>query len=134
MAHDRGDFKYRICGLDRVVDEKGGAFIALRKIAWNVGPDDEVDESKIKLDIRKYYTTAEGEKMNKGVSLLTEDGAHELVHVMIDEGYGDTGKCLTMLKDRPDFKQGVNYAFGLESDDDMDDFFDPRTLLEEVMV
>lgn len=127
-----GEFKYKVCGLDRVVDEKGGAFIALRKIAWNVGPEDEVDESKVKLDLRKYYTTPEGEKMNKGVSFLTEEGPSELVHTLLEEGYGDSGKCLMIIKDRSDYKQAITFAYGLENEDDADDFFDPRKLLDEL--
>ena len=38
--------------------------------------------------------------MSKGVSFMTE------------EGYGDTGKCISILKDRGDFVEGVKKAYG----------------------
>ena len=41
--HRDGEFKYKVCGLDRVIEEKGSAFIALRKIAWGCGEDEEPD-------------------------------------------------------------------------------------------
>ena len=127
-----GELQYKICGLDRIVDEKGSAFIALRKIAWNVGPDDEVDESKVKLDLRKYYTTAEGERMSKGVSFLTDDGPHELVHILTEEGYGNTTQVLGAIKERDDFNEAVASVFGLESKESNGDgeFYDPRDLLK----
>lgn len=125
-----GDLKYKVCGTDRIIDEKGSAFIALRKIAWGVGQDEEVeDESKIKTDIRKYYNTPDGERMNKGVSFLTEDGPHELVHVMLEEGYGDTSKCMAILKDRSDIKEAITFAYNLEPSED-NEFYDPRDLLK----
>lgn len=128
---DSGEYKYKICGLDKVVDEKGSAFIALRKIAWGVGQDDEVDDAKVKLDIRKYYTTSDGERMNKGVSLLTDEGGNELTRALLEAGYGDSGECLSVLKDRSDWKQAITFAYGLESEDNADEFFDPRKLLED---
>lgn len=125
-----GDLKYKICGTDRIIDEKGSAFIALRKIAWGVGQNEEVeDESKIKTDIRKYYNTPDGERMNKGVSFLTEEGPHELVHVMLEEGYGDTSKCMAILKDRSDIKEAITFVYNLEPSED-NEFYDPRDLLK----
>ena len=62
---DNGNFKYAIDkDFDHTIDEKGNTFIALRKIAWG-------DSENYKLDLRKYYTTEDGERMNKGVSFLT---------------------------------------------------------------
>ena len=95
------EFKYSIRGINRVIEEKGSSFIALRQIAWGAGPEDEVDPEKIKLDLRKYRTDSEGnEVMSKGVSFMTE------------EGYGDTGKCISILKYRGDFVEGVKKAYG----------------------
>lgn len=134
MRDNGGEFKYKVCDLDKVVDEKGSAFIALRKIAWNTDPDEDIEnisETEIKVDIRKYYTTADGgEKMNKGVSFLTEEGVNELTHSLLEAGYGDSGKCLSVLKDRSDWKEAITFAYGLESEDDPDEFFDPRKLLD----
>lgn len=124
-----GDLQYKICGTDRIIDEKGSAFIALRRIAWGVPQDAEVeDESKIKVDIRKYYNTPDGERMNKGVSFLTEEGPNELAHVLLEEGFGDTGKCIKILKDRDDIKEAITFAYDLEPTEDTK-FYDPRDLL-----
>ena len=55
--------------------------------------------------------------MSKGVSFMTE------------EGYGDTGKCISILKDRGDFVEGVKKAYGENVDVDDDEAFDLRDLL-----
>jgi len=123
-------FDYKIGDLDRVIDEKGSTFMALRKIAWGVGQNEEVDDSKFKLDLRKYYTTPDGEKMNKGVSFLTDEGPDELIKVLLEEGYGNTGECLAILKDREDWVEAVTFAYDLEPSEDNDEFYDPRKLLE----
>ena len=39
--------------INEIVDEKGSMFIALRKVQW-VSDDKEPDESKAKLEIRKW--------------------------------------------------------------------------------
>ena len=103
---EKSEFVYKICGLDKVIDEKGSAFIALRGIAWNCS-DEEPDPSKIKLDIRKYYSSADGEKMSKGVSFLTDEGPHELVYALLEENYGDTKKCIDILRRRLGFKDAI---------------------------
>lgn len=123
-----GEFKYKVCGMDRIVDEKGSAFIALRKIAWGTAPDDPHDIDDEKVDIRKYYGSADGEKMNKGVSFLTDEGPHELARILLEEGYGDTGECLKVLKQRCDFKQAIYFAYDEEQEPE-GEFFDPRSLM-----
>ena len=128
--HRDGEFKYKVCGLDRVIEEKGSAFIALRKIAWGCGEDEEPDPSQIKLDIRKYYSSGEGEKMNKGVWFLSEEGGRELAHVLLEEGYGDTEHCIRILKERENFKDAATFIY----DDDVldeDNNLDPRKLFLE---
>lgn len=124
------NFTFSIRGINRVIEEKGSSFIALRQIAWNAGPDDDVDPEKIKLDLRKYRTDADGnEIMAKGVSFMTEEGPHELVHVMMEEGFGDTAKCIGILKERGDFVDGVKKAYGENVDIEDDEAFDLRDLL-----
>lgn len=128
------NFTYKLCGVDRVIDEKGSSFIALRSIAWNTDPEtpiEDIDPKNIKLDLRKYYATENGEKMNKGVSFLTDEGPTELVHVLLDEGYGNTIDCLNTLKDRDDFNDAVKFIFAPsdEKSSSDDEYFDPRELL-----
>ena len=126
--NEDGEFKYSIRGLNRIVEERGQQFLRLSRIAWNASDEDDVDEDKIKLDLRKYRTDADGrEIMGKGVSFMTEEGPHELVHIMIEEGYGNTEKCISLLKNRNDFKDAVNAAYGNKSEDD--ETFDLRDLL-----
>ena len=112
------EFKYSFRGINRIVEEKGNQFIRFAQIAW-VGDDEEVEPSKIKYDLRKYTTDAEGkEKMLKGVSFLTDDGPSELTHVLIDEGFGNTTKILDGIKQRKDFKDAVETSFGTKVKDD----------------
>ena len=83
---------------DYTIDEKGNSFIALRKIKW--GSSDEY-----RLDLRKWFNTATGETMSKGVSFMTDDGPHELVKVMVEQGYGHTKDIVEALKLRDDFDE-----------------------------
>lgn len=125
-----GSFKYSIRGINRIIEERGQQFLRLSQIAWNVADGEEVDPSKIKLDLRKFRTDSEGnEIMSKGVSFMTEEGPHELVHVMIEEGFGDTEKCIRLLKERKDFKSAANAAYGKHDDESEDETFDLRDLL-----
>ncbi len=126
--------QYKICGLDRVVDEKGSCFIALRKLQWG-DPNEPEDPEKVKLDLRKYYSNANGgsEKLGKGVSFLTEEGPHELAKALLESGYGHTEDVLNAVKDRGDFKDAVESVFSKDgkksSSKDNGEFFDPRKLL-----
>lgn len=126
---ERGEFKYKVCDLDRVVEERGSVFMALRRIAWGYAQDDEVENpDDIKLDLRKYYATSTGERMNKGVTFISDDGAHELVHVMLEEGYGDSERCIEILKERPNFKEAVQAVYFKDDEDNIDPDADPRKL------
>ena len=124
------EFKYSFRGVNRVVDEKNNQFIRLAQIAW-AGADEEVDPSKIKLDIRKYTTDADGnERMLKGCSFLTEDGPHELTHALVEEGFGKTEKILSAIKNRSDFPEAVRACYGDKVPDDIDETFDLRTIID----
>ena len=67
---------------DFVLEERGNTYTALRKIRWG-------DKEDFSLDIRKYYATEEGERMAKGCSLMSKEGADELARVLVDTGYGE---------------------------------------------
>ena len=112
---------------NKVFDEKGNTFLAMRKISWG-------DSEKVNLDIRKWYTNAEGEEtVGKGLSFLTEEGPDQLADMLLDIGYGNTEQCLRHLSDREDFKQSLNKVVGKESglyDDTVkDDYYDPMELI-----
>lgn len=67
---------------DFVLEERGNTYTALRKIRWG-------DKEDFSLDIRKYYATEEGERMAKGCSLMSREGADELTRVLVSTGYGE---------------------------------------------
>lgn len=124
------DFKYTVDpDFDHTIDEKGNTFVALRKIKWG-------DNSEFKLDLRKYYETAEGERMNKGVS-FTDEGADELTKVLLQEGYGLPSDIYETIKEnRPDvlkkFKDGGDLNDDIEiTKVEEDDFYDPREMLDD---
>ena len=127
---NNAEFKYSIRGINRIIDEKNNQFIRLAEIAW-AGADEEVDPSNIKLDIRKYTTDADGnERMLKGCSFLTEDGPHELTHALVEEGFGNTEKILTAIKQRSDFPDAVKSCYGEKAADATDDTFDLRNIID----
>lgn len=79
---------------DFVLEERGNTYTALRKIRW-------MDKDSFALDLRKYYATEDGEKMAKGVSLMSEEGADELVRVLVSTQYGDDKQLAdTICSDR----------------------------------
>lgn len=97
MAKEFREFTYTVNpDFDYTIDEKGNAFIALRKIDWN-------NNGNEKLDLRKYYASESGETMQKGVSFLTEDGPNELTKVLLETGYGNADEITdTIVNKRPD--------------------------------
>lgn len=76
-------FTYEIDpNFDYVLEERGNTYTALKKIRWG-------DNDHFSLDIRKWYATENGERMAKGCSLMTDEGADELTRVLVSTGYGD---------------------------------------------
>ena len=121
-----------IFGLDVTFDEAGSRFLAMRKVQWiDKSKGEEPDESKAKLELRKYIIDKEGnEKANKGFSFLTEDGPHELARVLVHEGYGKTKEILNELKVRSDF---IDAAKTLNDNEDSTEgeYFDIRSLIAD---
>lgn len=126
------EIKYTIVDdFDHPFDEKGNAFLALRKLTWG-------DNDTVKLDIRKWYTNSSGtETLGKGVSFLTEDGPHELARVLLENGYGNTMEVLNSIKDRADFKSSLVNVLGKNSKELEDlemggveeEYYDPKEIL-----
>jgi hypothetical protein len=121
-----------IFGLDVTFDEAGSRFLAMRKVQWvDKAKGEEPDESKAKLELRKYIIDKDGnEKANKGFSFLTEEGPHELARVLVHEGYGKTKEILNELKVRPDF---IDAAKTLNDNEDSTEgeYFDIRSLIAD---
>lgn len=114
-------------GINNIFDEKGSTFLAIRKVQW-VKEGAEPDESKAKLEIRKWTVQDGKEVALKGCAFLTEEGPHNLVKAMIQEGYGNTKEVLTELKHRDDFKEAVEHLND-EEDFGEGEFFDMRDIL-----
>lgn len=118
-------------GIDIVFDERGSQFLTMRKVQW-VTKGTEPDESKAKYEIRKYTIGKDGEEVcGKGVSFLTEEGPHNLVKELVENGFGHTKDVLTQLFKRDDFKETVEHLSDDESYhvDKDGEYFDMRSLL-----
>jgi hypothetical protein len=133
MAFTKGDFDRHLVKfgeLDSTIDEKGSIFIALRKVQW-VKNGEDPDETKAKLDLRKYRVDENGDEIaGKGISFLTDDGPNELTKVLVHEGYGNTKEILKELKNRDDFVDSVEHIN--EEDTGSGEYFDMRQLLEDI--
>lgn len=136
MARDY-DFNLEIDqSLNVVFDETpGNSFLALRKLRWN-------PNSPFRLDIRKWYTNAQGEEIaGKGISFMTPEGPENLVQALLENGYCDTRKTLNGLKNREDFEIAIKEVI-TENNIDLDKinisidqlesaatFYDPKAIL-----
>lgn len=92
------DFKYKVVGIDEIIEERGNTISRIREIKWG-------DGDNIKLDIRRYHIDKNGdEKMSKGFGFVTEDGPTNLTNILVEQGYGDAKFILKHLKDRDEVK------------------------------
>jgi hypothetical protein len=114
-------------GINNIFDEKGSTFLAITRVQW-VKNGAEPDISKAKLEIRKWVVQDGNEVPLKGATFLTEEGPHNLVKALIQEGYGNTKEVLTELKHRDDFKDAVEHLND-EEDFGEGEFFDMRSIL-----
>lgn len=108
-------------------DEKGSTWGTVRKVQW-LKEGKEPDESKAKIEIRKFTQTAEGERMMKGYTFSTPEGPGELAVGLIDAGFGETKEILRSVRKRDDF---LDAAKTINEDNDNSDgeTFDMRDLL-----
>lgn len=129
FSKNSGEFKYSFRGINRIVEEKGNQFIRFAQIAW-AGEDEEVEPSKIKYDLRRYFTDADNvEKMGKGVTFLSDNGPTELANILVEEGFGETFKILGSIKNRDDFADAVHEVCG-DKVTSTDGIFDLRDILD----
>lgn len=116
--------------MDIIFDEKGSRFLTMRKVQW-INRGEEPDESKAKLEMRKYTIDKDGSEIcGKGISFLTEEGPHNLVKEFVANGFGHTKDILESLIKRDDFKESVEHLEEDENDSDRQgEYFDMRSLL-----
>lgn len=126
---DNNGFAYEIVDeYDKVFDEKGNTFLALRKVKWG-------GKEAVKFDMRKWYNNSDGsEKCGKGFSFLTDEGPHELAKILVEEGFGHTEDILNGIRYREDF---VDSLVSVLSGDDVEglkkagiseEYFDPKDI------
>lgn len=129
MANDFTPLKCHIHKDYNVIfDEKGSTCGTVRSVQW-LKDDAEPDPLKAKLEIRKIYNSADGEKNGKGYTFSTEDGPSELIYGLIDAGFGNTKEILTHIKDRKDFPDAVKAISFEPEEDESGEVFDMRDLL-----
>ncbi len=117
--------------IDEIFDERGNTFLSMRKVQW-AKSGAEADPEKGKIELRKWMITPEGEVPNKGFSFLTEEGPHELVHMLVRNNYGNTKEILKSLATRDDFKESVTSMYEEdESSGSTGEYFDARSVLLE---
>lgn len=123
--------------LNVVFDEAPGSnsFLALRRLKWS-------DNSPFRVDIRKWFTNAEGEEIaGKGVSFMTPEGPGNLINALLENGFGDTRETISSLKNREDFAVALKEVI-VENNIDLDSinvsidqldggasFYDPKSIL-----
>ena len=118
---------YHFASIDDIVDEQGSRYIALRKTQW-ISDGEEPDESKAKLEIRKW-TVTDDKEFGKGFAFLTDNGPHELTRALVKHGYGKTKEILSELRTRSDFREAVETLDVEESVGEDGEYFDMRSAL-----
>lgn len=86
--------------MDRIVDERGNSYIALRRVSWF--------DKEPKLEIRKWISTEDGDRAQHGVTFLTEDGPNDLTDALIEEGFGNTQNIIRSLSKRGEFDEALD--------------------------
>ena len=109
-------------------DEKGSTWGTVRKVQW-LKEGKEPDESKAKIEIRKFTQTSEGERMMKGYTFSTPEGPGELVVSLIGAGFGNTKEILKEVRKRDDFLESAKTINEDNDDNDSGESFDMRDLL-----
>ena len=109
-------------------DEKGSTWGSVRKVQW-LKADKEPDESKAKIEIRKFTQTSDGERMMKGYTFSTPEGPGELVVGLINAGFGNTKEILREVRKRDDFLESAKHINENNEDDYSGEMFDMRDLL-----
>ena len=127
-----GNFSEMVCKVFKdyniTFDEKGSTWGSVRKVQW-LKEGKEPDESKAKIEIRKFTQTSEGERMMKGYTFSTPEGPGELVVGLIGAGFGDTKEILRETRKRKDFLEAAKHINDEESINDSGETFDMRDLL-----
>lgn len=94
------EFKFKVIEHYGVIDEKNNSNwgICFNKISWN---DKEPVYDIRKFDMETFDLDNQSDiKMAKGISFYSEEGLNLLVHLLIDQGFGDIDKLREELNKR----------------------------------
>ena len=114
-------------------DEKAGSYGSVRLAQW-YKKGTEPDESKAKIEIRKFSIDKDGvtEIPNKGISLSNKQAVDDLTNGLVEKEFGDTRNILKSISKREDFKETVE-TINNDPDDSSDgELFDMRSLLMNI--
>lgn len=123
-------YEIKADGVNQLIDEHNNTITMLREVSWN--------GREAHLELRKWIVEEGGERPMKGYSFSTEEGPHNLVHVMTELGYGNTKTILGNIKDRTDFDQALVETVGMqkvieakntEYEVSNDEFYDPKSMM-----
>lgn len=132
-----GNYEKDENGIDRIIEERGNQFLAMRMVRWN-------DNKEFKLDIRKYILSETGETPLKGISFLTEEGPDELTKILVEEGFGNNSDLFETIKEKRPELESYFIKDYLDKDietlkshldtypiieDNMEEYYDPEELL-----
>ena len=90
MAGANLQYEFEDGSINRIIEERGNYFTAVRMVRWK-------PEADFKLDIRKYSSTEDGDTPLKGISFMTEEGPTELISALLEEGYGSTNEVANSI-------------------------------------
>lgn len=129
---DSGPIQYEIDpnGANYLIEERNNTVTMLRNVAWN--------GREARLELRKWVVEEGGEKPMRGLSFLTPEGPHNLVHALTEHGYGNTKTVIDNLKKRDDFETSLAESIGMQKVVEArntevtvksDEFYDPRSMI-----
>lgn len=129
---DAGPIQYEVDGNgpSYLIEERNNTVTMLRNVAWN--------GREARLELRRWVVEESGEKPMKGVSFMTQEGPHNLVHALTEAGFGDTKTILGNIKDRHDFEPALAETIGMQKVIEAkntevivqsDEFYDPRSMM-----
>lgn len=120
-----GNYEKDENGIDRIIEERGNQFLAMRMVRWN-------DNKEFKLDIRKYVLSETGETPLKGISFLTEEGPDELTKILVEEGFGNNTDLFETIKEkRPELESYFIRDYLDRDNKDLQSHLDTYPIIED---
>lgn len=120
-----GNYEKDENGIDRIIEERGNQFLAMRMVRWN-------DNKEFKLDIRKYVLSETGETPLKGISFLTEEGPDELTKILVEEGFGNSADLFETIKEkRPELESYFIRDYLDRDNKDLQSHLDTYPIIED---